>query len=87
MKACPKKYPQYLPQNIPKTYLFIFLKTPINIEIQNFEPKRTTLAYVCMKILDYPPPPPPDTVKLAKPVKAFKLQLNILWCEQGLKHD
>ena len=38
--------------------IFIFLKTPKNIEIQNFEPKKMTRAYVCMKILEYPQPPP-----------------------------
>ena len=35
-----------------------FLKTPKNIEIQNFEPKKMDRAYVCMKISEYPPPPP-----------------------------
>ena len=52
----PKKYPQNLhtPQNI-----FIFLKNLKNIEIQNFEPKKMTRAYVCMKISVYPLPPPP----------------------------
>ena len=38
--------------------IFIFLKTPQNIEIQNFEPKnKMTRAYVCMKIWEYPHPP------------------------------
>ena len=50
----PKKYPQNL--HTPK--IFIFLKTPKNIEIQNFEPQKMTRAYVCMKISEYPPPPP-----------------------------
>ena len=47
----PKKYPQNLhtPKNI------IFLKTPKNIEIQNFEPKKMGRAYVCVKISEYPP--------------------------------
>ena len=27
--------------------IFIFLKTPKNIEIQNFEPPKMTRAYVC----------------------------------------
>ena len=39
--------------------IFIFLKTPKNIEIQNFEPKKMGGAYVCVKISEYPPPPPP----------------------------
>ena len=37
----PKKYPQ----NFHTQKIFIFLKTPKNIEIQNFEPK-TTQTYV-----------------------------------------
>ena len=41
--------------------IFIFLKTPQNIEIQNFEPKKIARAYVCVKISEYPPPPPPGT--------------------------
>ena len=39
---------------IPKK-IFIFLKAPKNIEIQNFEPKKMDRAYVCMKISEYPP--------------------------------
>ena len=35
--------------------IFIFLKTPKNIEIQNFEPKKIARAYVCVKISEYPP--------------------------------
>ena len=48
----PNKYPQNFrtPKNI------YFLKTPNNIENQNFEPKQMTRAYVCMKISEYPPP-------------------------------
>ena len=38
------------PQNI-----FIFLKTPKNIEIQNFEPQKMVRAYVYVKISEYPP--------------------------------
>ena len=34
--------------------IFIFLKTPKNIEIQNFEPKKIARAYVCVKISEYP---------------------------------
>ena len=50
----PKKYPQnfYIPKNIH------FSETQKNIEIQKFEPKKMTRAYVCMKISEYPPPPP-----------------------------
>ena len=47
----PKKYPQNL---IPQK-MFIFLKTPKNIEIQNFEPKKMDRAYVCVKLSEYPP--------------------------------
>ena len=39
--------------------IIIFLKTPKNIEIQNFEPKKMGRAYVCEKISEYPPPTPP----------------------------
>ena len=35
--------------------IFIFLKTPKNIEIQDFEPKKMGRAYVCVKISEYPP--------------------------------
>ena len=46
----------FIPQQI-----LIFLRTPKNIEIQNFEPKKMTRAYlhVYVKISEYPPPPPP----------------------------
>ena len=37
--------------------ILIFPKIQKNIEIQNFEPKKMTRAYVCMKISEYPPPP------------------------------
>ena len=40
----------FIPQKI-----FIFLKTPKNNEIQNFEPKKLTGAYLYMKISEYPP--------------------------------
>ena len=46
------------PQNLhtPQNIRFCEkLKTPKNIEIQNFEPKKMTRAYVCMKILEYFP--------------------------------
>ena len=42
---------------IPQT-IFTFLKTPQNIEIQNFEPQKMIPAYVCMKMIyEYPPLP------------------------------
>ena len=37
----------------------MFLKPHISIEIQNFEPKQITRAYVCIKFSEYPPPPTP----------------------------
>ena len=47
------------PKNIHKIFIpqkiFIFLKTPKNIEIQNSEPPKMTRAYVCMQISEYPP--------------------------------
>ena len=48
-------------KNIQKIFIlqkiFIFLNPhppPPNIEIQNFEPQKTTRAYVCMQISEYP---------------------------------
>ena len=38
--------------------IFVFQKTPKNIEIQNFEPQKMDRAYLCVKISEYPPPPP-----------------------------
>ena len=35
--------------------IFIFLNTPKNIEIQNFEPPKIARAYVCVKISECPP--------------------------------
>ena len=35
--------------------IFIFLKTPKNIEIQNFEPQKMGRTYVGVKISEYPP--------------------------------
>ena len=45
------KYPQNLhtPKNV------YFSENPQKIEIQNFEPKKMTRAYVCMKISENPP--------------------------------
>ena len=42
---------------IGSLYLYKKERTQNNIEIQNFEPKNITRAYVCMKISEYPPPP------------------------------
>ena len=46
-------------KNIHKIFIppkiFIFLKNQKNIEIQIFDPQKMTLAYVCMKISEYPP--------------------------------
>ena len=51
------------PKNIHKIFIsqkiFIFLKTPKNIEMQNFEPQKMARAYVSVKISEYHPPPPP----------------------------
>ena len=47
----PKKNPQNL--HTPQKYTF-FSKTQKNIEIQNFEPKKTARAYECVKISEYP---------------------------------
>ena len=48
------------PKNIHTIFIppkiFIFLKTPKNIEIQNFEPQKMTGAYICMKLSEYPTP-------------------------------
>ena len=56
------------PKNLHKIFIpqkiYFFLKTPKNIEIQNFEPQKMTRAYVCMKISEYPPPPPPPGLRL-----------------------
>ena len=61
IEITPKNRPilWWSPKNIFKIFippkLFIFLKTPKNIEIQNFETKKMSRAYVCMKISEYPP--------------------------------
>ena len=48
------------PKNIHKIFIpqkiLIYLKTPKNTEIQNFEPKKIARADVCVKISEYPPP-------------------------------
>ena len=46
----PQKYP-HTPKNIN------FSKNPPKIELENFEPKQMTRAYVCMKCQSTPPPP------------------------------
>ena len=48
--------PQKYPQNLHTPKIFVFLKTPQNIEMQNLEPKNVTRAYVYMKISEDPPP-------------------------------
>ena len=69
--------PKYRPilwrpqKNIHKIFIppqkIIFLKTPKNIEIQNFEPPKITRAYVCIKISEYPPP----LIKLLRKSKIY----------------
>ena len=57
------------PKNIHKIFiplknihfLFIFLKTPKNIEIQNFEPKKWAEPTYVWKYQSTPPPPPLGT--------------------------
>ena len=39
--------------------IFIFLKTPKYIEIQNFEPPKNSPSQRMCEISEYPPPPPP----------------------------
>ena len=56
--------------------IFIFLKTPKNIEIQNFEPQKIARAYVCVKISEHPPPPPPPD----KNVRRFAPKLSSGYC-------
>ena len=43
------------PQNL-HTHKFSFFWKPEKTEIKNFEPKKITRAYVCMKISEYHPP-------------------------------
>ena len=42
------------------------MKTPKNIEIQNFEPQKVTRAYLCMKISEYTPSPLLHSEMIAK---------------------
>ena len=58
----PKIYPQNL--HTPKK-IFIFLKTPKNIEIQNFEPQKMDRAYVLRMRENIRVPPPPTPPPLA----------------------
>ena len=77
------------PKNIHKIFrhkkIFIFLKTPKNIDIQNFKPKIMTQAYVCIKISEYPPPPPPPGKHLSsyQNKDAYKIHIRgkflLLW--------
>ena len=48
----PQKKKKKYPQNLNAQKIFIFLKTPKDIKIQNFEPPKKPRAYVCMKILE-----------------------------------
>ena len=68
------------PKNITKIFItikiFIFLKTPQNIEIQNFESPNMTQAYVCMKIPEYPPPLGDSNIHRCK-IKYFKLRMVV----------
>ena len=50
--GCPKKYPQ----NIQTTKIFIFLKNPKNIEIQNFEKKNGPSLRMYENTRVIPPP-------------------------------
>ena len=43
----------------PYPKIFFFLKTPKNIEIQNFKPSKNVLSLHIQCISEYPPPPPP----------------------------
>ena len=44
-----------IPKILIPQKILIFLKTPKNIEIKNFEPPKMGCAYVYMKISEYPP--------------------------------
>ena len=59
----PKKYPQNLQTQI---FFYFSEKTLKIIEIQNFEPRKMTRAYVYMKISEYPPPPGGKTILVSK---------------------
>ena len=62
--------------------IFIFLKTPKNIEIQNFEPKKMGLAYVCVKISEYPPWDGRVVCKIV-----FSITFNArFWCSKEPSH-
>ena len=50
----------------PQKYSF-FLKNTKNNEIQSFEPKTMTRAYVCLKISEYPPGHLINTTSFAPP--------------------
>ena len=52
--------------------IFMFLKTPQNIEIQNFEPQKIAPAYVCVKISEYPPPPWESQLPDFRPVQTLR---------------
>ena len=52
------------PKNIHEIFIpkriFIFQKTPRNIEIQNFEPHKNSHGLRKYEIIRVPPPPPPS---------------------------
>ena len=50
-----QQHPKKFPQNLHTPKIFFFLKTPKNIEIQNFEPQNMAQANVCKEITEYPP--------------------------------
>ena len=63
-------------------HVFIFLKNPKNIEIQNFEPKKMGLAYVCVKISEYPPWDGRVVCKIV-----FSITFNArFWCSKEPSH-
>ena len=51
--------PQKYPQNLHTQKVFIFLKTPKNIEIQNFKPPKNDPSLRMYENIRVPPLPPP----------------------------
>ena len=81
------------PKNIHKIFILkkilFFLKTPKIIEIQNFEPKEITRAYVCMKLSEYPPPPPGDADGMwdaQKYMQQYKMGMRVEWRGNWVGH-
>ena len=56
-----------------------FLKTPKNIEIQNFEPLKIARAYACVKISEYPLPGHVPASLHVLPWKFFPNSFEINW--------